>query len=244
MEPWSRRRAACLAWLRQIDADLLALQEVRDDQQAASVREALPEHAFLGIRRGLAHEAECEMAPLLYRRSCFEEVDHGWFWLSATPHLFGSTFHGACFARLAGWAALRHRASGRMLTLFNTHFDNLTGDECSVQRRSAALIRRRIDALGPDMPVLCCGDLNATRGSATWRILQGEDAARLADAAESVAGGLPGTYHGFDAGFQPEAIDAILSSRHLQVRHACTVRPDGPGFASDHDAVVATVAWR
>lgn len=181
------------------------------------------------------------MAPALIRRSSFEPIRSGHFWLSLTPQVVGSKNWGSAFARTASWVEARHRATGGVLVFVNTHLDY----ERSATARSAAVLRRWIGRMYPDSPLIVTGDFNASKDSAAYRHLIGgpgglRDAFRVAHGPRAN----DGTYHEYGA-IRPEPIDWILVSRHFDVIDAVidTYR-DGTRYPSDHYPVAATLRWR
>src|SRR5262245_57470586 len=86
---WDRRRALVVARVRTVDPELLGLQECQDGAQAEYVRGCLPDYEFYGVGRRF-NEADAEMAPLLFKKSVFEEIRRGQFELSETPHIAGN----------------------------------------------------------------------------------------------------------------------------------------------------------
>ena len=90
---WEARKPLVIERVRAFDPHLLALQECRDDEQAAYVRESLPEWDFYGVPRGGGDQTALEMAPVLFKRSEFERVDAG---------CSGSAAHQPCRAAKAG----------------------------------------------------------------------------------------------------------------------------------------------
>jgi len=100
--------------IRAFDPDLLGIQECMDDSQAAYLKRHLKEWEFYGVRTEDA-EWPLEMAPILFKRHAFDQVDRGCFWLSARPGVPGTKSWGGAMARTAAWATLRPRADGRSL---------------------------------------------------------------------------------------------------------------------------------
>jgi hypothetical protein len=87
---WNKRKGLVIERIQAFDPDLLGIQECRDDEQAEFIRSSLPEHHFFGVRRASNDSTALEMAPILFRKSCFEPIQSGCFWLSQTPDVAGS----------------------------------------------------------------------------------------------------------------------------------------------------------
>jgi endonuclease/exonuclease/phosphatase family metal-dependent hydrolase len=96
---WENRKSLAADRIRAFAPDLLGLQECYDGEQAAYVKQALPEYSFFGVRRGGQGDTALEMAPLLYRNETFLLIRQGVFWLSETPDLPGSKSWDSVFPR-------------------------------------------------------------------------------------------------------------------------------------------------
>jgi hypothetical protein len=61
------------------------------------MRRSLPEYRMFAIQRGGDSSTAPEMAPILFRRSAFEVIQSGFFWLSPTPDVAGSKSRASAF---------------------------------------------------------------------------------------------------------------------------------------------------
>ena len=99
--------------------DLLGMQEVLA-HQLNDLKERLPEYRAIGAGREDGKE-KGEYSAIMYRADRFEAIDSGWFWLSETPEVAGSKgWDGAC-ERMATWAILKEKKTGREFFFINTH---------------------------------------------------------------------------------------------------------------------------
>ena len=234
---WDRRRSLVIERIRAFEPDLLGLQECRDDEQAAYVRAALPDYVMVGVRRG--GEADIEMAPLLYRSACFEELERGHFWLGRDPSAAGERSWGAAYPRTASWVRLRP-CEGRApaFVFLNTHFDY----QGRSREESARQIRRWLLARPAAERAIVTGDFNAGRDSETFRELTAGGALHEALHALGVESG---SFHDYGRMAAPEAIDWILASSRFGIETAAVDRfVRGGRFASDHYPVTACLADR
>ncbi len=248
---WDLRKHLVIERIQAHDPDLLGLQECHDGEQAVFVREQLAEYAFLGVRRGEDSRTGREMAPILYRRSRFELLDSGHFWLSSTPERAGSKMFGAIFPRTVSWAKLRPReASERPLFFFNTHFDYMP----LIMAASARILRRQMEEISGQGPTVVCGDFNTPTGGKSQRILAGTEPSAeparyiLQDAGAAAQSGveaLSGTIHKFGRITRPLIIDWILASEHFTILEgAIDTYEDNGLYPSDHFPVTATLLPR
>lgn len=236
---WPHRRTAVAALLRFYTPDLFGLQEVRlhqRDQLAAD----LPSYTLLGVGRDDGRDGG-EFASLAFRTARFRLIGHGDFWLSPTPAT-PSVGWDAAYPRLATWARLADRRTGRRLLVLNTHWDHVG---VTARLNSARLIRawlngerRRCES------VVVLGDFNATREEASLRELSADygDALMLS---RSPPFGPAGTFNGFDILHVDAApIDHVLVSSDVRVeRYGVLTQHDAGRLPSDHYPVLADLSF-
>lgn len=156
---WEYRREAVADTIRFREPALLGLQEPLANQ-FEYLRRHLPDYQWVGRSR-IDGEGEGEYSPIGFdeKRFALEETDT--FWLSETPEEPGSLGWDARHPRIVTWARLRDRRSDTVLLHANTHFSH---DGPKARRRSAHLLRERIDAITDDEPVIVTGDFNCVAG--------------------------------------------------------------------------------
>ncbi len=236
---WSNRKGLVAALIRHEAPTIIGLQEVLLHQKH-DLEEALPDYALIGVGRNDGRQAG-EFAPLAYRLERFDLIDSGNFWLSSTPDI-PSKGWDAALPRIATWAVLRERTSGRLLRALNTHFDHV-GKEA--RTKSAALIGEWVvseEASG--MPTIVMGDFNANPESEPYGRLSDTVTTRLVDSraiSRMPPYGPRATFSGFrierDA---PGPIDHIFVTPEFAVEsHAVITQHWGGRLPSDHYPVVA-----
>jgi endonuclease/exonuclease/phosphatase family metal-dependent hydrolase len=243
---WELRKERCAARVIAFAPDLLGVQEALAFQRDFLLSK-LPGFAAVGVAREDGAEGG-EFSALLYRTERFALVDSGTFWLSETPDVPGSKSWDSSLPRIATWARLRERPSGRELLALNTHFDHRGR---TARLEAARMIRAFVAAKGGRLPVIVTGDLNSGPGSEPLRVLlePQPDRLLLLDAYGQARAGAPdandGTAHGFREGASGRRIDWILHTAHFDVREALIDRThEGPLFPSDHYPVGAVLSWR
>ena len=158
-EAWSLRRPIMKACLERHAPDLMGTQEGLA-AQLADLRADLPAYAMLGQGRDGGEKGE--FMAVFYRRERFEALASGDYWLSDTPEAVGSRSWGNQLPRMVTWVRLRDRSDGREFLFVNTHFDHQSQPS---REKSAGLLRARIAAFRPELPVLVTGDFNAVAGA-------------------------------------------------------------------------------
>ena len=238
---WDKRKSLVISRIHAFQPDLLGIKECRDDSQADFVKASLPDYHFYGLRREGSGDTALEMAPILFRKTAFQIIDQGCFWLSETPQIAGSKSWDSTFARTATWLKLLQHETGRTLTFVNTHFDYqpVAIDE------SAKLLKNWLNQSDKDMPVILTGDFNADKESTAYRLLTGQG--MLFDAYRQARpnGEDEATFHSFGKSDEMTSIDWVLISRHFKVTEAKVDRTHvGELYPSDHYPVAVTVNWK
>ncbi len=235
---WDKRKSLAISRIQAFQPDLLGMQECRDDSQAEFVKASLPDYHFYGIRREGRGDTALEMAPVLFRKTSFQIIDQGCFWLSETPQIPGSKSWDSTFARTVTWLKLLHHETGKTLTFVNTHFDYVP----SAIDGAAQVLHKWLEQTLKDTPVILTGDFNADKASAAYRLLTGSG--MLLDAYRQMHpnGDEESTFHGFGKSAEKSSIDWVLVSRHFDITEANVDRThEGELYPSDHYPVTVTM---
>ncbi len=241
---WEVRRAKVVETIRDLDADVIGLQEVEAFQVRELLR-ALPRYAAVGVHRDDGRLAG-EGTPILFDRTRYTLAASETFWLSDTPTVAGSNTWGAACNRTCTWARLLDLESGQACYVFNTHFDHASQ---AARDKSAALLLERIAERRHDDPAFVTGDLNARPDSSALRVLLGgAGRSQLVDAFARLH---PGERGGTYTAFKPESdggehrIDYVLNTADVEVVAVGIDRRKIDGrYPSDHFPVWAEVRWR
>lgn len=235
------RRDQVLRLVEQANPDLLGVQEAYANQ-VREVDAALPGHDVYAVGRDDGRSAG-EHCAVYYRRSRFERLAAGTFWLSETPDE-PSTFPGAACPRIASWVMLRDDANGgRELIVVNTHWDHVSAE---ARHHAAGLIRGRLERFVAGLPAIVMGDLNANEASEPLRTLLADGL--LIDSYRRVhptAEPNEATYHGFRGKTEGTRIDFVLATRDFVATDAEIVRQEASDgrLPSDHYPVTAELLW-
>lgn len=245
---WEKRKELVAETIRAFSPDLLGTQETLKFQRDF-VTGALPEFEAFGAGRDDGKE-QGEMAALFYRRDRFQWLNGGNFWMSERPEEPGSKSWDTSLTRVSTWVKLRDTTSKpeRELFFFNTHFDH--GGR-KARAESALLMRRKINEIAGDAPVVLTGDFNAGEGSEPYRnLFEARDGAeaRMFDIYRLVHPARTEnevTYNSFDPTRRKgERIDWIAASRHFKAQSAEIDYTSKDGRApSDHYPVKAALKY-
>ncbi|MDR2813515.1 MAG: endonuclease/exonuclease/phosphatase family protein [Prevotellaceae bacterium] len=192
LNSWQYRKDVAAEIIKEYDADLLGTQEVLNSQ-LNDLKARLPRYAAIGVGRTDGKE-EGEYSAIFYKSDKLEEEKSGYFWLSETPDVAGSKgWDGAC-ERIATWAILKEKNTGKRLFFINTHLDHVGK---VARREGVKLLLERAKAESNGLPVIITGDFNASPESEVIRqaLADGKffDTRLLAPSVPEVSG----TFHGF-----------------------------------------------
>lgn len=243
---WEKRREFLVETIKAYDPDLLGTQETLGFQRDF-IADRLPGYEKLGVGRDDGAERG-EMTALFFRRSRFEKLDGGHFWLSEKPDQPGSKSWDTSLTRMATWVKLRDRQkpTASPIVFINTHFDH-RGTQARLE--SARMLRARAEELSKSNRVILTGDFNAGEASQPYAALFGSLDERRSPLVDSYRIAYPaaspneGTFSGFKS--EPtggQRIDWIAVSREWKVISAAIDRTSRDGRSpSDHFPVTAVL---
>ena len=244
---WDLRKDHVVSMIRFHRADLVGLQEPFKCQ-IDDLRSQLLEFEEFGVGLDDGLEAGPHDA-ILWRKSRFQFVDSGSFYLSPTPES-PSKGWDAKYPRGVVWVKLFDRRMDKGFYFFNTHFDyhsRLARDE------SAFLLREKISEIAMDTPFIVAGDFNLfpeLGGLETYNLLTDSEehmpGKPLIDAQKAALfphHGPTGTWSGFKEPGQPGIKpDYIFVDQNVKVYlHGVLADTFDGQFPSDHLPVVADV---
>ena len=137
---WRQRRHLVTEVINAFAPDLLGVQEALKSQ-ADFLTEALPGYGYVGVGWLGGKEDDIQVA-IFYRKSLFERLDEGHFWLSKTPDVPWSKSWFTTKPRMVSWVKLNTRTKPvQTIWFFNTH---LTTISITAKRKSASIIHERM----------------------------------------------------------------------------------------------------
>lgn len=243
MNAWPHRTDMVASMIRFHRADLVGVQEALHGQMQ-DLGQILAEYSYIGVGRDDG-DSLGEYSAIWYKKSRFEVLGSGTYWLSETPDK-PSKGWDANLNRIVTWGHFRDRFSGKELFHFNTHFDH-RGEEA--RRQSAKLVLKKIVEFNPEeLPTVITGDFNANPTSEPYRILTDRnDPTRIHDSYLTIgrrAHGPNSSWSGFTfPGIPDRRIDYVFTRHNIRVVQAATLTDSWSGrFPSDHLPVIAEVA--
>lgn len=235
-DAWLERRDAFAATIQEIDADILALQEVAtvdgqpfnaENLQLDFLMERLPHYGFAAIG---PPGAVPSTQPILYRKDRFRLIDEGFYFFPGQGDPVHPRRADGRQNRYASWALFQSLDGGAPIQVHNFHFDHRSGTR---RQEAASQIAEFVaGAISRSEPVLALGDLNALGQSPTAAIL------RKAGLAFSELAG-PTFHFGTGIGAFPAIDHLLFSNRFKPVGRGGVFRRNYDGqLPSDHHPVV------
>jgi len=226
---WPLRKNKVIGLLKFHQPDLFGVQEALPEQVTNLVA-GLPDFEHVGVGRDDGID-KGEHMTVFYRKSRFEKLDGGTFWLSQTPEKPGLGWDAVC-NRTCTWLKLKDKLTKKTFYFFNTHFDH-RGRNARIE--SAKLILKFMDEINKDgLPFILTGDFNSTKENEPIQTILTE----LTDSrviSETEPYGPEGTSGGFDVKVMPRIIDYIFVNSKVKVlRYAVLSDSFGLFYPSDH----------
>lgn len=170
---WKYRKDIAADVIKFHDADLIGAQEVLH-HQLTDLLERLPGYASVGVGRQDGKE-KGEYSPVLYKKDRFSVVKNGDFWLSEDMNAVGEKGWDAACERIASWAILKEKATGKEFFILNTHLDHVGK---VARHEGAALVLEQSKQLSNGLPIIVTGDFNATPDDDPIQVLTNKNDAR------------------------------------------------------------------
>ena len=231
---WSVRKDRVADYIRRNHIDIVGMQEVLHPQ-LEDLLARLPEYDYVGVGR-TDGKTKGEYSPVFFLKEKFEVLEKGNFWLSETPDVPGSKGWDAALERIASYAKLRDKATGKVFMAVNTHFDHVG---VTARRESAKLIMRKIQEIVGDRPAVVTGDFNVTEDDEAHKTMVSSQTVKFLDAYHMTPNhtGTTYTWHQFCQlpPMKREKIDFIFITPTIRVNHSHIEVPNLDALLSDHN---------
>lgn len=209
---WDNRKDAVRQAINDLDADIIAFQEMetfaggsfnKENKQLDWVLTNFPEYSAGAYGDASVYP---NTQPVIYRSDKFQQKSQGFFFFSETPDvIYSRTFNGS-WPAFCSWTELTDLKTNKSLFIYNVHFEYKS---MSNRSKSAALVKNRISpVVNEGHAVVLVGDINAPGFSPT--------AGKLKSIPLTLAKPDGATFH-FNRGIHLiPAIDHIFYSEQLQ----------------------------
>ncbi|MEY3208467.1 MAG: hypothetical protein RL064_498 [Bacteroidota bacterium] len=234
---WADRLPKIVSLIQYHDFDIIGLQESLY-HQLKGLKKELDEFEYYGIGRDDGIVAG-EFSAILFKKSKFEVIDKGNFWLSASPDT-PSKGWDANIKRICTWVKLKENQQGKTFFVFNVHFDH---EGYTARRESSKLILQKIKAIALNSPVVLTGDFNGDHDSDWYKTIQASPTLKDAYFLVPKPYALNGSFNAFNASaIKSGVIDHIFVTDHFKVTKYGLLTDSYFGkYPSDHFPVVIAV---
>jgi len=182
---WDMRYPASAMMLDDQKPDVIGIQEGLKNQ-LDYLTNVCKNYDYIGVGREDGKK-EGEYSAILYNTKTVSVVKSGSFWLSENPTKPSLGWDAAC-NRMATWAIMKEKSTGKKFIFVNTHLDH---EGVEARKNGLALITSKIAEINSEnLPVLLVGDFNMTPDSAEIKDLKKtmkdtRDVAFVADKADT-----------------------------------------------------------
>lgn len=261
---WTNRREHIVDLLDNYDADIIGFQEVTHPQYKYLIEQLGNEYDHYGLyRSGLNRErgdmiigdpdpeptllnmlrisVVDEGSPIFYKKSRFELLDYDTFWLREDPEKPGRGWD-ALIRRICSSVKLRDHYTGRIVTVYNTHFDHIG----ELARRNSAILINETSEQAQGAPIVM-GDFNAPEGSAVYDSLVSRSLADTKYLSPAVRRDSGPTYNGYGQSEYEVPIDFVFTdNRHFRVQSylIITDRYANGAYISDHYPLLVELEYQ
>ena len=215
--------------LKQYKPDSFGIQEATQQWLDIFEAELGEQYGMVAQMRDGAEDSEA--SAVFYLKEKYELIDSGTIWLSETPDVFASKLELSGCTRVATWATLKDKTSGKIYIHVNTHLDHILEE---VRVEQAKILKVKLEELkAQGYPVICTGDFNTYEGDEAYN----EMITCLKDSKYLAAEGDEGkTYHNYGKEFfKNKPIDFVFVSEGVTVnRYKIIDEKINMMYLSDH----------
>ncbi len=175
-EDWDKRKHAVTRVLEDIEADIIAFQEMETFEGGHYSHRNLQLDWINSSINGYENAAVGDpkvfpsTQPIIYKPSKFILSDQGFFFFSNTPDKIYSRQWDGRYPYFCSWVRFHSKCTGKDFYVFNIHNDYKSR---SNRLKTSALITNRIQGIVPDgVPIIVLGDFNASKRSKEIRLIE------------------------------------------------------------------------
>ena len=242
---WEVRCPAVANLVRFHDFDIWGAQEVVMRKQLDDLLAVLPEYHYIGVGRDDGKDRG-EASPIFYKKSRFELLKEGHFWLSEQP-AEPSKGWDAALPRICSWGVFKDKESAKTFWFFNLHFDHVG---VVARAESAKLVLAKIREMCGDQPAILTGDFNVDQHNPSYKLIAESGLLHCAYETCAVRYAPNGSFNSFNLqGVTDSRIDHIFTTKDFKVERygilTDTYCPEKgpPRLPSDHFPIKVIVSY-
>lgn len=237
---WKNRVPVCASLIQFHQFDIVGTQEGLK-HQLDQLQALLPEFQYFGSGRDDGKTAG-EHSAIFIRKSRFDKLEGGDFWLSTTPEKPGKSWDAA-LPRICTWLKLKDKQTHKIFYVFNAHYDHV-GIQARVE--SSKLILSRFRAVAGTYPVIVMGDLNGNQDSPWYHTFQESGIVSDVMSQSPIIYRNNGSFNAFKSNdIASDVIDHIFITPGFTVeRYGILTDTYNGKFPSDHFPVLTTIRFK
>lgn len=218
--------------VRTYQPDTVGFQEANPDWMEYLTEHLGDLYGSVGEHRIGNGKQNDEAGPVFYKKSKFDLVDSGTYWLSTSPTTKNSKYPGASLPRIMTYALLQDKVTGEKIAHINTHLGTESSD---VRKGQISVILRMVEAKKlTDYPFVLTGDLNASN-TAYFDELFGQlgcvNSTKVTEAGDTTVETFPGGHNVIDY------LYITKSSTGVKNYQVCVAQYENDRV-SDHNAIL------
>ena len=175
-DDWTKRKHAVSLVLSEMDADIVAFQEMETFDGGHYSERNLQLEWVLSTTEGYETAAIGDprifpsTQPIIYKSSKYAVVDQGFFFFSETPDKIYSAQWNGGYPYFCSWVRFRDLRTQADFYVFNVHNDYKSR---SNRLKTSRLVADRIERIvQDDVPIIVLGDFNVPKGFKEIRLLE------------------------------------------------------------------------
>ena len=175
-DDWEKRKHAVTRVLQDIDADIVAFQEMETFEGGHYNNRNLQLDWIHSTTTGYKIAATGDPAvfpstqPIIYKSNKYILLDQGFFFFSKTPDKIYSRQWNGGYPYFCSWVKFRSKCRDKEFYLFNVHNDFKSR---SNRLKTSELIADRINKVVQEAtPIIVLGDFNALKGFEEFRLFE------------------------------------------------------------------------
>lgn len=246
---WDHRKRLIKEFIERRDLDIIGTQE-SSDKQEIFFAQAMGEYGFVGENSISKTDGRVKNL-VLYKKSRFELLEGGTFWLSSTPEKKYSKDWESAEPRAATYVKLRDKKTGKIFSFFSAHLDHKSA---MARLGQANVLFEKLAQIVGNNPFVCVGDFNMRPNAEAIKLISEIENVKSAmlEAKENFSK-TTWTFHGFkglegkkkskDDG-KMHCIDYIFVEKSTEVLdfEICLDNEDGV-YPSDHFPLVSNLKF-
>lgn len=243
---WPYRKDFVLSLIKDYNPDLFGVQEALPEMASYLLLNLEDIYEYWGIGRGVNNTDEA--SALFFKKSIWNKLDGGHFWLSNTPFIPGSILPNVSLPRMVSWVKLQNKINDKIYHYFNTHYDYENEEnrykETVIFMDQIKNITKSVD-LRTENNLIITGDFNSLYNETCMKMWTNHSITNLQDTIHAINQDPNvdyGTFHAWTGKSNNTIIDYALVSENFILEDYKIIHDTRNGrYSSDHFPIIARI---